>query len=55
MTVNPAKTAELIEMQFGMWTQLDYVFRRDPDPDTCRGNIKGENGLPRTCSDMSDS
>jgi len=46
--VSPAKTAELIEMPFGLRTRVDAgnLIRWDPDPPMGRGNFKGGRGIP---------
>ena len=43
--VSPAKTAELIEMQFELRNRAgprNHVLDRGPDPPMGRGNVKGE-------------
>ena len=43
--VSPAKTAEPIEMPFGMWTRIgprNHVLDGSPDPRIRRGNFEGE-------------
>ena len=43
--VSPAKTAELIEMLFGLRTQVgprNHVLDGGPDPPMERGNLEGE-------------
>ena len=50
-----AKTAEPIEMPFGMLNQVDprnYVLDRGPDPLMGRGNFEGGG---RACPDMPDN
>jgi len=45
MTMIPAKTAEPIEMPFGMWTQMDarnYVLDGDPHPQAGMGTFEGD-------------
>jgi len=45
--VNPAKTAELIEMPFGLRTQVgsgNHVVDGGPDPHTGMGNLEGKRG-----------
>jgi len=46
--MSTAKTAELIEMPFLIWTWVDprnHVLDRGPDPLTWRGNFKDEKEL----------
>jgi len=47
--VSPAKTAEPIEMPFGLWTQVgtgNHVLDEVPGPPMGRGNFEGEGGVP---------
>ena len=47
--VSPAKTAEPIEMRFGLrtWVGLgNHVLDGSADPPTERGNFEGERGFP---------
>ena len=47
--VSPAKTAEPIEMPFGLWTQVgprNHVLDEGPDPPMGRGNFEGGRGVP---------
>jgi len=46
-TVRPAKTAEPIEMPFGMWArvgQRNHALHGGTDSHTWRGNFEGEKG-----------
>jgi len=48
-TSEPAKTAELIEMPFGLRTPVDtriYVLNGGPDPLMGMVNFEGERGVP---------
>jgi len=50
MIVSPAKTGELIEMPFMMWTRVgpeSHVLDGSSDPHLQRGNFEGEKGLAR--------
>jgi len=51
--VSPEKTAEPIEMPFGMWTRLDarkHAVDEDPDRRACEVEIlTGKSGQTRTC------
>jgi len=43
--MSPAKTAELIEMPFAVWTQVgprNHVLNKGPDHHMQRGNFDGE-------------
>ena len=54
-TVSSAKTAELMEMPIGMWTQVGQRNRVSDgglDPHMRRGNFEGRR--PRTCPDVPD-
>ena len=45
MNVSPAETAELIEMPFGMWTQVgprNCVLDGSPDPPMERSTFEGD-------------
>jgi len=45
--VSPAKTAEPIEMPFGLWTLVgprDHILDGGPDPPMGRGNFEGGKG-----------
>jgi len=47
--VSPAKTAELIEMPFGLRTRVgpgNHVLDGGPDPPMGRGNFEGGKGRP---------
>jgi len=47
--VSPAKTAEPIEMPFGLWTWVgprNHVLDGDSDPPMGRGNFEGERDVP---------
>ena len=47
--MSPTKTAELIEMPFGLRTWLgprDHVLDGGSDPPMGRGKFRGENGRP---------
>jgi len=47
--VSPAKTAEVIEMLFGLWTRMDpgkHVLDGGPDLPMGRGNFEGGRCVP---------
>ena len=47
--MSPAKTAALIEMLFGLWTQVgtrNHVLHEGPHPLMGRGNSEGGKGRP---------
>jgi len=55
MIISPAKTAELIEMLFGMQTQVGPRICTTWAPDPHTGQFSEGSGRPRTCLGLSGS
>jgi len=54
--VGPAKTAEPIDIPFGLWTRIgsrNHVLDGGPDPMHEGAILRAKRGQPRTCPDMS--